>query len=143
MRNLSIMLSALLLLAVSSLFAQTTEVAGKVTDASGAPVSGASIRIKNAKGGTSSTSDGTFKLRVAKTDILVVSSIGFESIEVPVGGQSFVNVTLTQDTKALGEVVVTGTGAATSKRKLGISVESIKSDKLPIVPAATIDQALI
>src|SRR5689334_14789446 len=40
-------------------------------------------------------------------------------------------------------VVVTGTGVATSKRKLGISVESITADKLPQVPAATLDQAII
>ena len=43
----------------------------------------------------------------------------------------------------LNEVVVTGTGTATSKRKLGIAVESISGDKLPVVPAASLDQAII
>src|SRR5262249_7615485 len=52
-------------------------------------------------------------------------------------------ISLTQDTKLMSEVVVTGTGVATTKRKLGISVESITGDKLPQVPAATIDQAII
>jgi outer membrane receptor protein involved in Fe transport len=43
----------------------------------------------------------------------------------------------------MSEVVVTGTGAATSKRKLAIAVESISADKLPAAPTATIDQALV
>jgi len=43
----------------------------------------------------------------------------------------------------MNEVVVTGTGVATSRKKLGISVESISANKLPTTPTASIDQALV
>jgi TonB-dependent starch-binding outer membrane protein SusC len=119
------------------------QVTGRVTDALGAPVAGATVKVKNQKGGTSTAADGTFTLAVPANATLVVSSVNMEAQEIAVGSSGMVNVQLNQDIKALSEVVVTGTGVATSKRKLGISVESITSEKLPPVPAATLDQAII
>jgi TonB-linked SusC/RagA family outer membrane protein len=52
-------------------------------------------------------------------------------------------ITLITDVKALNEVVVTGSGVATSKKKLGISVETITADKLPAAPTSSISQALV
>lgn len=118
-------------------------VTGKVLDEKGAPVVGASINIKNVKGGAIAAVDGSFKITASSNATLVVSAVGFETKEVNIGNATNISVTLAVDAKGLGEVVLTGTGTATSKRKLGISIESIKSDKLPIVPAATIDQALV
>ena len=53
MRKLLYLLAGMLLLFSSTLFAQQREVTGKVTDANGVPVNGASIRVKNARTGTS------------------------------------------------------------------------------------------
>jgi len=50
---------------------------------------------------------------------------------------------LSISSQSLSEVVVTGVGVATSKKKLGISVESITADKLPAEPTAFVDQALV
>ena len=133
----------MMLLFSSNLFAQQREVTGKVTDANGAPVNGATIRIKNTRGGTSAASDGTFKINAAANALLVISAVGFESFEVNIGAQTNIGVTLALDTKAMSEVVVTGTGAATSRRKLAIAVESISADKMPAAPTASVDQALV
>lgn len=130
------------LFTVNAVFAQSGTVSGKVTDANDAPIAGATVTVKKSKAGTTTATNGTFTIKASASDVLVISYIGFETREIPVSSGNF-DVKLQLDSKALGEVVVTGSGAATSKRKLGIAVESIKSDKLPIVPAATIDQALI
>ncbi|MGZ8559354.1 MAG: hypothetical protein ACXWWC_13510 [Chitinophagaceae bacterium] len=65
--------------------------------------------------------------------MLIVSAIGYESKEVAIGSSSSNAVKLAIDTKAIGEVVVTGTGTATSKKRLSFAVESISADTLPVL----------
>jgi TonB-linked SusC/RagA family outer membrane protein len=125
------------------LFAQTREVTGKVTDANGSPVNGASVRVKGSRSGVIAANDGSFKINAAPNSVLLISAVGYEPMEVSIGSQTNVSTQLVIDTKALTEVVVTGTGTATSKKKLGISVESISADKLPPAPSASVDQALV
>jgi len=106
MRKLFCLLAGMMLLFSSNLFAQQREVTGKVTDANGAPVNGATIRIKNTRGGTSAASDGTFKINAAANALLVISAVGFESFEVNIGAQTNIGVTLALDTKAMSEVLL-------------------------------------
>ena len=143
MRKFKIMMVGILLLAVMGVFAQTKEVTGKVTDPTGAPIPGATIKIKGTKGGTSAGSDGTFKLSVPANAVLQITGVGYENKEVKPGAQTSLTIQLSLDTKSLNEVVVTGVGAATSKRHLGIAVETVSADKLPAAPTASIDQALV
>ena len=142
MRKLLLLLGAMLFVFTNSLLAQN-QVTGKVTDANGSPLNGATIRVKNSKVGTSAAADGTFTIAAPSNATLIISSINYETKEVAVNGSANLNVQLALDVKSLSEVVVTGTGVATSKRRLGIAVESISGDKLPIIPTATIDQAII
>ena len=141
MRKLCTLLLCLLITA-TQLLAQTKTVTGKVVDDKGASVAGATILEKGTRNGVSAASDGSFSIKTKPGAKLVVSAIGFESKDVATTS-SELTITLVTDTKSLSEVVVTGTGTATSKKKLGISVESIKGDKLPQVPIASIDQALV
>jgi TonB-linked SusC/RagA family outer membrane protein len=135
----------ILLLISGRSLAQTTEVTGKITDPTGSPIPNASIRIKSSKGapGTSADAEGSFKVHVPPNSTLIISGIGYESKEVKVGSNTTLSIQLTTDTKSLSEVVVTGVGTATSKKRLGIAVESISSAKLPAAPTASIDQALV
>ena len=143
MRKLRLLMLSGFLLAAQFLMAQTREVTGKVIDANGTPLNGASIRVKNTRVGTSAGADGTFKINAAANATLVISAVGYEDKDLNIGSQTNVGITLSLDTKSLSEVVVTGTGVATSKKKLAISVESISSEKLPAAPTASIDQALV
>ncbi|HWB24081.1 MAG TPA: SusC/RagA family TonB-linked outer membrane protein [Chitinophagaceae bacterium] len=120
---------------------QTQLLTGKVTDATGAPIPSATIIEKGTKNGTFSAENGSFSLKVKPNAIIVVSAVGFETSEVPI--EKAAVIALKSDTRTLGEVVVTGVGTATSKRKLGISVQTVTADKLPAAPTASIDQALI
>ncbi|HRH50058.1 MAG TPA: SusC/RagA family TonB-linked outer membrane protein [Panacibacter sp.] len=122
-------------------YSQTITVTGKVTDDKNAAIAGASIVEKGTKNGTVTLIDGSFTLKVKPKAKLIISSLGFESVEVSAGEN--LQIKMYSDTKTLSEVVVTGVGIATSKRKLGISVESITGDKLPLIPSASLDQALV
>ncbi len=122
--------------------AQTNAVTGKVTDDKGLPVQMATISTKKSKKVLALTgNDGTFKASIPASDVLVISAVGYITQEVPANDN--VSVALKTDVNNLAEVVVTGVGIATSKKRLGIAVESISSDKLPQTPTASIDQALI
>ena len=144
MRKLHCLLVSILLLIGEGLLAQTTEISGKVTDPTGGPIPNATIRIKGAKAsGTSADLQGAFTLKVKPGTELIISAVGFESKELKVGSSTTLMVSLNTDSKSLSEVVVTGTGVATSKKKLGISVESVTSGQLPAAPTASIDQALV
>lgn len=117
------------------------KVTGTVTDDAGAPIPGTSILIKGG-GATVSDGNGAFQLNAEKGRRLIFTAIGFETKEVVIDGP-VIHVTLPQDRKVLSEVVITGVGTATSKRKLGISVESVTAEKLVTGPSTSVDQALI
>src|ERR1700722_817476 len=110
-------LTGVLLLVTMGLHAQTTLVTGTVKDVTGSPIPSATIRIKNAKGGTSSDMQGVFSIKAAVNTELLISGIGYETKEVKVTGAT-VTVVLNTDSKSLSEVVVTGVGVATSKKHL-------------------------
>jgi TonB-dependent starch-binding outer membrane protein SusC len=130
---------ALMLLSLSS-FAQSLAT-GKVVDDKGAGISGASVTEKGTKNATATTNDGSYSLKVkTATAKLVIKAVGFEDMDVLAGSGTTM---LKPDAKTLTDVVVTGTGVATSRKKVAISVESISADKLPAAPTASIDQALV
>lgn len=76
--------------------------------------------------GTVSDLDGKFKLTVASDAILVISYIGFQSLEVKVGNRTNLSVVLKEDHQLLDEVVVIGYGTM-EKRAVASSITSISS----------------
>src|SRR5690606_13607686 len=102
-------------------------VSGTVSDANG-PLPGASVLVKGTTNGTQTDFDGNFTLNnIEGTDVLVISYIGFKSLEVPVGGRSTINVTLEEDAQALEEVVIIGYGQTTIEDATG-AVVAVNSD---------------
>lgn len=91
------------------------QVAGKVTDTSGEPLIGVSVLEKGTSNGVMTDVDGAFKIKVPANAILVLNYTGYSSLEIPVNGQTVVNITLEEDIKNLEQVVVVGYG--TQKKK--------------------------
>ena len=116
---------AFLLFSINA-FAQTTEVTGKVTDASGVGIPNASVKVKGTKGGDKAGADGTFKINLKPGSTLIVSAVGFETKEIAVTGTNL-TIKLEKDLKTIGEVVVTALGQSTSKIKTGYSTTTISS----------------
>lgn len=100
-----------LLLLAQTTFAQNRVVNGRVTDATGAPVAGATVSAKGSNQGVITNDAGRFSISVASTtSALVVSSTGFAAREVAITGSGDVNVQLTSVADNLGEVVVVAYG---------------------------------
>ncbi|NII24228.1 SusC/RagA family TonB-linked outer membrane protein [Pseudoflavitalea sp. X16] len=123
--------AVLLLLALSislASLAQDKIITGKVTDSKdGAPVIGASVVPKGSTQGTSTGTDGSFRINVSEgVTTLVVSSVGYTTLEVDITGKTVANVALEASNLNLNEVVVVGYGTARRKDLTG-AVASIKS----------------
>ena len=91
-------------------FAQNRQVTGKVADAQGKPVAGATIMIDGTSTGTTTAADGRFSISAPANGTLIISFIGYQSQSVAISGRTTVNVTLVEDTHAIDDVVVTGYG---------------------------------
>jgi TonB-linked SusC/RagA family outer membrane protein len=140
-----LLLSILCVCSCSSfLWAQDRQVTGVVTSADDeSPLPGVNILVGGTNVGTTTDMDGTYKISVPNKGKLVFSFVGMISQEITIGSASVIDVKLVSDARILSEVVVTGSGVATTKAKLGIAVESISAKNLPQTPTASIDQALI
>ncbi|HLU90930.1 MAG TPA: SusC/RagA family TonB-linked outer membrane protein, partial [Cyclobacteriaceae bacterium] len=119
------------------------EVRGTVTSSSdGQGIPGVSVLIKGTETGTVTHVDGTYTINVPNEDgILVFSSIGYVSQEVPVNGRTIINITLTEDVQGLEEVVVVGYGTQ-KKANLTGSVSSVGSELLSKRHASQASQLL-
>lgn len=121
--------------------ANAQTVTGTVSDQTG-PLPGASVLIKGTTSGTQTDFDGNYTLDNVNDDAtLVFSYIGFKTVEVPVNGQSSINVTLEEDASKLDEVVVTGYGSQAKKDLTG-AVTVVDTEELLAIPATTFAQQL-
>jgi iron complex outermembrane receptor protein len=100
---------------------------GKVIDkSSGAALAGTTIKIKGAKRGVSTGSDGSFTIQVNPGDILIISSIGYLTKEMPAPTESYITVPLEGASTELSQVVFVGSrGAARSKTESPVPVDVI------------------
>ena len=130
MRKLILCLFASLLVSVL-VEAQSREVTGKVTDSAGNPLSGASINVKGARGGTSAGPDGSFRINLPSgRNTLVISAVGFDAQDVNVSSSGAVSVRLLVATRQLNEVVVTALGIRRERRELGTATQTVNADQL-------------
>ncbi|RDV13513.1 TonB-dependent receptor [Pontibacter diazotrophicus] len=117
-------------------------VEGKVTSSKGEPLPGVTVVAKGTANGATTGVDGTFALRLPQASgTLVFSFVGFVSKEVPLTGQTTVNVVLQEDTKALEEVVVVGYGTQKKSDVTG-AVSSVKAEEIQELPITNAAQAL-
>lgn len=108
---------------------QTTAVTGVVTDATG-PVIGASVIEKgNTTNGTITDLDGKFTLNVRPGATLVISYIGYKTVEIAASKKPL-KIVMSEDSKVLKEVVVTALGIKRERKALGYGVDEVKGEAL-------------
>jgi TonB-dependent starch-binding outer membrane protein SusC len=126
-----------------AILAQNRVITGKVTDGTtGAPLAGVSVVPRGTKTGTTTASDGTFRIQVGPdVKSLVFSSVGFGSQEATIGGDQ-VSVSLTTNNSTLNDVVVIGYGTAKKKDLTGsISIVNEKEFQKGVI--ITPDQLIV
>lgn len=126
-----------------SVFAQTRTIEGSVTDAqTGEAIIGATVNIKGTTKGTITDMNGFFSLEdVTGEDILVISFVGYETMEIAVEDRTNFDVQLDLDLTELDEVVVVGYGVQ-KKDDLTGSVAVVDVDEMTKANYNTFDKAL-
>lgn len=117
-------------------------ISGKVTDqATGETLIGVSVKVKDANNGTLTDVKGNFALMVPDDVTLIISYVGYNTIEVPVNGKTTINVKLQSSSKGLNEVVVVGYGVQKKVTVTG-SVASVKGEELVKSPAINLSNSI-
>lgn len=105
-------------------------ITGNVKDNLNEPVISASVYVKGTTNGVATDLDGNYAIaNVPSNGTLVFSFIGFKTLEIPVNGQTTINVTMEEDSELLQEVVVIGYGTV-RKEDLTGAVTAIKAEEL-------------
>jgi TonB-linked SusC/RagA family outer membrane protein len=137
-----LMANNLVILKTGMAVMQDVKVSGRVTSTSGEPVAGVSVVVKNTSIGTTTDGAGNYALTVPDSAILVYSSLGFETLEVPVNGRTSIDVSLkAADAASLQQVVVIGYGTST-RRDLTAPIGVVNPEDLNKRTTASPMQAL-
>lgn len=118
---------------------QTQKVSGSVSDDFG-PLVGVSIHVKGTTNGTVTDMNGNFSLEAKPGDILVISYVGYLTIEHKVTAGP-VNLSMKEDTQKLDEVIVLGYGT-TTKRSMIAAVSTVNAEEMAALPVTNITQGL-
>ena len=120
-------------------------VTGRVTDAKGQPVIGASVIVRGTTLGVSTDADGRFTLEVpapAASQTLEVSYLGYETAMIPVGSRTSFAVTLRESASEIESVVVTALGIKRQEKALSYNVQQVEASDITLVKDANFMNSL-
>jgi iron complex outermembrane recepter protein len=129
--------SVLLLTFLSYTLLAQQNIEGKITDAKGTGLPGVSIVVKGTKAGTSSASDGSYKINTSNNSTLVFSFIGYAKKEILVGNQTTINISLVEDTESLDEVIVTGVFDKRTKMESSVAISTLNAKQISALAATS------
>lgn len=122
--------------------AQEKTITGKVTAEGEGPVPGVNVTVQGTTIGQITDVSGAFSIKVpGPSAVLVFSSVGYVTKQVPVGSQTTIDVVIESDTKALSEVVVTGYSSQ-RKRDLTGAVGVVETATLKAIPTGNVTNQL-
>lgn len=116
-------------------------ITGTVSDQTGNPLPGVSIRVKGVNRGAVTDANGHYQVDIANGEVLVFSYIGYETVELAYTGQKDLKTILQLAAEGLDEVVVVGYGTQ-KKVNLTGSVATIKQEDINRQPVGQASQAL-
>nr|WP_308662802.1 TonB-dependent receptor [uncultured Alistipes sp.] len=124
---------------------RAVSVSGRVTDASGQPIVGASVIVRGTTVGVSTDTEGRFVLEVpspAASQTLEVSYLGYETATVPVGSRMSFEVTLQESSSEIEQVVVTALGIKRQEKALSYNVQQVAASDITLVKDANFMNSL-
>lgn len=130
-----------LMAGMTSVSAQSHKVTGTVTTDDGSAIIGANVLVVGSTMGTTTDVKGNYSITVSEKASLEFSYLGYESQVVAVGKRSKIDVTLTNDSQVLEDLVVVGYGVQRRSDVAG-SVASIKAEDMNIYPSSNISEML-
>ena len=124
---------------------RAVSVTGRVVDASGQPIIGASVIVRGTTVGVSTDTEGRFVLEVpspAASQTLEVSYLGYETAAVPVGSRTSFEVTLQESSSEIEQVVVTALGIKRQEKALSYNVQQVAASDITLVKDANFMNSL-
>ncbi len=129
--HLFIRLLSIILLFTIFTTAKAQTVSGTVVDDTGKPLSGATITVKGTTKATTSAPNGSFSIAAKATDAIVVSFVGFTTVEIPVNNRSSIAVNMVRnDGSELDAVIVTALGIRRESKKVGYAAENVRLNEV-------------
>ena len=144
MKKIRLFLTGLLMVMTTAVFAQDITVSGTVTDAStGETVAGAAVQLKGSLTQYAMTDDlGAYSLSVPSNGVLVVSFLGYKTVEIPVNGRTTIDVALELEAEFLEDAIVVGYGTAKKITSVVGSAATVNQKVLSNRPSANAGDAL-
>jgi TonB-dependent SusC/RagA subfamily outer membrane receptor len=96
-----------------------------VIDETGAPVPGASVKIKGTRTGVAADNNGQFRILAKSGDVLLVTGAGLEPTDITLGAASTVSISVKKAIITGTEVVVTALGIRRTEKALGYAVSKV------------------
>ena len=138
--QLKLILPAIFLMIMVGIHAQNVRVTGVVSDAQ-SPLIGVNVHVKGGTTGVITDMNGKYSIEVPSNATLVFSYIGYADQEHKVGNRKVIDVTMSEDSKLLEEIVVVGYGYQ-KKSDIATSVASVKTDEMKSFPAGNVGDML-
>lgn len=142
MKNLKLILVCFLLTVSAAVYAQNKQITGKVTDANGAPIPGASVLVEGTAIGAVTAADGTYSIKVPAEGNLWFTFFGMKTKSVKIGDQTVINVSLEEDALALDEVVVTAQGLTRKQKAIGYSAQTLSTEQITTTHSSDLGNSL-
>jgi len=129
MRNQFLLIVTLLFFSFST-FAQQT-ITGKITDNTGTPLPGVSVKVKGTTRGSVTNSAGEFSIQASPNEVIEITVIGYKKQSITVGSGTALDIKLESEITELGEVVFVGTrGGGRAKTETPVPVDVIKINQV-------------
>ncbi|MDR1523912.1 MAG: SusC/RagA family TonB-linked outer membrane protein, partial [Tannerella sp.] len=119
---------------------KTVSITGTVLDENNEPVAGAMVVVKGTTRGMSTDVDGTFTIQAAPEDQLEVSFLGYQTLTIPIGKQTYISVALKPQANELDEVTIVAFGKQ-KKESVLAAVTTVRPSELKI-PSSNLSTAL-
>lgn len=119
-----------------------SKISGRVVDQSGSPIAGAFVVAKGTQNGTITDSNGRFELEASGNSVLRITFMGYADKEVTANGTAPLEITMSEDSERLNEVIVTALGIKREEKALGYSVQKIGGEQLSVVKGSDVASSL-
>jgi ribosomal protein L21 len=121
--------------------AQITKISGLVQDENGNPIPYATIKLKGKQAGVAANQLGAFEIQAGLNDVLIISTAGFQTLEVPISGKQLVKISL-KENKQLDEVIITAQGIRKKSREIGYAYTKLSNEDVNTGRSPQLGQAL-
>ena len=116
-------------------------ITGKIVDAEGYPLPGATVTVQGTTRGTVTDGDGNYTISAVEGATLQFSFIGYATQTVVIGNSNVINITMTEDAQSLSEVVIVGYGTQKATNLTG-AIDVVDGKMIESRPSPSVSQLL-